>query len=216
MTEADRDVLALIRYIIIQAARDGELDLAGRSDTDLRDSIQLFMRKLNGSGWQAVMQSEHQPTLHRAAERFMQEDEHELAIVMYATAIEHWLNGMIEVGLRRRGEALSPETERGHLENKLTARWNELFFAPFPDDLRERILTLASARNNFVHYKWPMHSETEHDADRADRRALAQTAPRLVAELEDLENWIVFDGARAQLDRVLDEMALSDVGPIDP
>jgi hypothetical protein len=112
MTETDRDVLALIRYIIIQAARDGELQLVGRSDADLRDSIQLFMRKLAESGWQAVMQSKHQPSLHRAAERFMQEDEHELAIVMYATAIEHWLNDMMEVGLRRRGEVLSPESER--------------------------------------------------------------------------------------------------------
>jgi hypothetical protein len=147
MTETDRDVLALIRYIIIQAARDGELQLVGRSDADLRDSIQLFMRKLAESGWQAVMQSEHQRSLHRAAERFMQEDEHEVAIVMYATAIEHWLNGMIEVGLRRRGECLVPNPNGGPLENKLTARWNELFSTPFPDDLRERILTLPSARN---------------------------------------------------------------------
>jgi hypothetical protein len=59
-----------------------------------------------------------------------------------------------------------------------------------------------------------MHSVTEHDAHRTDRRGLAQTAPRLVAELEDLENWIVFDGAREQLDRVLDEMELFDGGPI--
>ncbi|MDQ4053347.1 MAG: hypothetical protein M3237_11705 [Actinomycetota bacterium] len=32
-----------------------------------------------------------------------------------ATALEHWLNGMLEVGLKRRGEQLDQATERGTL-----------------------------------------------------------------------------------------------------
>lgn len=210
MTDADRDVLALIRYIIIQTARDGELELVGRSDDDLRDSIRFLMRKLAASGWRAVMQSEHQPSLTRAAERFVQEDDASLAIVMYSTAVEHWLNGMIEVGLKRRGEVLDPESEKGNLTHKLTTRWNELFSTPVPDDLMASIHTLARARNDFVHYKWPMHSETEHDAHESTSSALAHDAPRLLAALKDLEDSIVFDGARAQLDRVLDDMELFD------
>lgn len=214
MAELDRDVLALIRRIIIQAARDGELELVGRSDDELRRSILLLMRSIAKSGWQAVMQSEHQPSLLRAAARFAQEDEADLAIMMYATAVEHWLNGMIEVGLKRRGEVLSPESERGNLAHKLTARWNDLFATPVPDDLQDSIHALARARNDFVHYKWPMHSETEHDVHQAARSAIARDAPRLLAALKDLEDSIVFHGGRAQLDRVLDDMELFDTGSI--
>lgn len=214
MNGADREVIALLRCIVIQAARDGELQLVNRSDRGLRQGIHDFLRNLAMSGWHGVIQTKHQPALLRAAGRFVEEGETELAIVMFATAVEHWLNGMIEIGLRRRGERLRAESERGHLESKLTTRWNELFSTPFPGDLRASILALARARNDFVHYKWPMHTESEQDIHRSAQIALAHDAPRLMAELEGLENSIVFDGARMQLDRVLDQMELLDIDSI--
>lgn len=210
MSREDRHAIAVVRYIIIQAARDGDLQLTEQSDVELRDSIRLLMRDLAEPGWQAAVQSEHQPKLIQAALRFVEEDEAELAIVMYATALEHWLNGMLEVGLKRRGEQLDQVSEKGTLAHKLTTRWRELFGVDVPDDLQQSIQRLARARNNFVHYKWPTHSEQEHDARRAEARTIAHDAPRIFAALYELENSIVFNGERERLDRVLDEMELFD------
>lgn len=109
------------------------------------------MRDLAESEWQAAVQSEHPAKLIQAALRFVEEDEADLAIVMYATALEHWLNGMLEVGLKRRGEQLDQAAERGTLEHKLTTRWHELLGVDFPDEVQQSILELARARNNFVH-----------------------------------------------------------------
>jgi len=147
----------------------------------------------------------------QAALRFVEEDEANLAIVMYATALEHLLNGMLEVGLKRRGEQLDQATERGTLEHKLATRWDELLGVDFPDELQQWILGLARARNNFVHYTWPTHSEQEHEAHRAETTVIARDAPRIFAALHELEDSIVFDGQRKRLDRVLDEMELFDV-----
>lgn len=211
MTGDDRHMIALIRYMIIQAARDGELQLIDQSDNELRGRIVRLMRDLVESDWQPAAQSEHHPKLIQAALRFVDEDEPDLAIVMYATALEHWLNGMLEVGLRRRGEQLDQAAERGTLEHKLATRWHELLGVDFPDELQQSILELARARNNFVHYKWPACSEQEYDARHAEATVIASEAPRIFAALNELEDSIVFNGERKRLDRVLDELGLFDV-----
>lgn len=59
--------------------------------------------------------------------------------------------------------------------------------------------------------KWPTHSEQEHDAHRAEATAIARDAPRIFDALNELEDSIVFNGERKRLDRVLDEMEMSDV-----
>ncbi|MBM0123434.1 hypothetical protein [Pimelobacter simplex] len=209
--ENDRPVIALVRYMIIQAARDGEIQLVNQPHEKLRQDIIRWMHDLAKSEWQAAIQSEHQPTLIQAAMRFVDEDEVELAIVMYATAVEHWLNGMLEIGLKRRGEQLDQTTERGSLEHKLTTRWPELLGVEFPDKLQHSILALARARNNFVHYKWPTHSEYQHDTHLTRTTVIARDAPQILAALRDLEDSIVFNGERERLDRILDEMELFDV-----
>lgn len=216
VTRDDTAVIAVIRHIVIQAAREGELRLEGQPDEELRGSIVKLLSDLAASEWNALRQSEHQPKLIRAAERFVEEDEAELAIVMYATAIEHWLNGMLEIGLRRRGERLDKASERAPLETKLTTKWQELLGFDFPDELREAVLELAGARNDFVHYKWPMHSEQEHDAHQAEVEAIARDAPRLYAALSSVEDSIVFGGERERLNRILDEMQLFDLLEDDP
>lgn len=205
----DRVGYAMVRHLIIQAARDAEIQLADLTDIELRDEILRLMREVSESEWEAHIQSEHQPRLIQAARRFLDEDDPELAIVMYATAAEHWVNGMLEVGLRRRGEQLDQTTERGSLSHKLDARWPELLGPEFPADLRKFILKLAAARNAFVHYKWPSHSEDEHHAHAAEVAAIARDTPRILAALSELEDSIVFGGAREQLDRVLDNMGLA-------
>jgi hypothetical protein len=166
-----------------------------------------LMRDLAESEWEPVVQSEHQPTMIHAAVQFIDHDEADLAIV--GTRLR-WstVNGMLEVGLKRRGEQLDEATERGTLEYKLTARWRELFGLDFPDALLQSILALARARNSFVHYKWPMHSAQEHDERRAEVTRLGFDAPRIFAALHGLEDSIVFHGERKRLNSLLRAMEL--------
>lgn len=210
MNADDQVIGALVRHLIIQAARDGELPLAEVTDIELRDSILRLMDELAEYSWEARVQSEHRPRLVHAAQRFLDEGDAELAILVYATAVEHWVNGMLEVGLRRREQQLDPATERGSLACKLSTRWPDLLGSTFPLALREPILELADARNEFVHYKWTSRSADEHDQHSANAAAIARNAPRILADLDELEDSIVFDGARAQLDRILDGMGLLD------
>ena len=210
MTSDDPAVIALLRYIVIQAARDGDLDLTSRSDDEVRGSITHLLHDLVAAEWTLSAQVQHDFKLVRAARHFAGEGEPELAIVMYATATEHWLNGMLDVGLKRRGEELNPATERGTLAHKLNTWWRELFNVAFPERLRSEVLRLAKARNDFVHYKWPSRSEYEDASHRSALCTIAQQAPGLLHALNELENQLVFDGERTRLERILDEMALTE------
>lgn len=211
MTSDDRISIALIRCLIIQAARDGELQLVGRSDVDLRKGIDELIRELVNSEWTIAAQLGHESKLVRAAHRFVADGEPDLAVVMFATAVEHLLNGMLEVGLKRRGQELDQSTEKASLAYKLTTRWRDLFGLDFPGNLRLEILQLADTRNNFVHYKWPSLSELEHSTRGEAIGRIAAKAPTLLAALDALENSLVFAGERLRLERVLDEMKLFDV-----
>ena len=130
---------------------------------------------------------------------------------MFATAIEHWINGMLAVGLERRGENLRPEDEKGSIEDKIRRRWPELFGTPFPARLRQDVLRLTDTRNEFVHHKWPSRSEEEQAAQDAVATELAATtAPPLLVALDDLEDEIVFGRQREALDRVLDRLGIGE------
>lgn len=61
-----RHVIAVIRHIVIQAARDD-----GQADDELRGSIMKLLRDLAASDWQAILQPDQQPSLIQATERFV-------------------------------------------------------------------------------------------------------------------------------------------------
>lgn len=163
------------------------------------------MRTLAESDCTFGAQIEHGPTLVRGATRFVNEGESYLAILLYATAVEHWVNGMLETGMRRQGNQLTSASERGTLALKLDIRWLQLLGSPFPSGLRDRILQLAEARNDFVHYKWPSLDDAATD-DTAAR--LCREAPALLCALANVEDDVVFDGQRTRLETILVEMGL--------
>lgn len=203
-------VAALVRCLIAQAARDREFEIAHRSEDQIEAEIRAWMVAESETEVTYRVQIDYQTTLRTAAGRHVAEGRPNLGILMFATAIEHWINGMLAVGLERRGEQLRPEDEKGSIEDKVRRRWPELFGTPSPARLRQAVLRLTDARNEFVHHKWPSRSEAEQGVQDALAAELADTALPLLAALDDLEDKIVFGRQRETLDRVLDRMGIGE------
>jgi hypothetical protein len=199
---------AQLRCLLVQAVRDREVDVAHRSENQIENDLRSWMLAESSVDVTYQVQMDYQATLRAAADRFAAEGRPNLAIIMYATAVEHWINGMLALGLERRGERLQPEAEKGSIKNKLCKRWPGLFGSPFPAAVKEGVLRLADARNEFVHHKWPSRSEDAQVAQDAEMAKLAAEAPGMLSELDDLEDQIVFKGQHETLDRVLDRMSI--------
>ena len=81
-----------------------------------------------------------------------------VALVLYATWLEHWTNMVITVGMLRRG------TEQGDIdaffqsrprfEEKLRRCGPPLALPSLPKDSRDWALKLIRLRNEFIHYTW--------------------------------------------------------------
>jgi hypothetical protein len=202
--------IALVRCLIVQAARDREFEVARRSDDQIEADIRAWIAAESESEMTYRVQIDYQGTLRAEAGRLAAEGKPNLAILLFATAVEHWINGMLAIGLARRGEGFRPEQEKASVRDKIRRRWPELFGTPFPVQLRQTVLRLTDARNDFVHNKWPSRAEAEQVAQDAVAAELATTAPLLLVALDDLDDEIVFGRQCEALDRVLDRMGIGE------
>jgi hypothetical protein len=78
--------------------------------------------------------------------------------MMFATWIEHRLNWLLMDAARRNGLTLRQAAQvvrDANMPQKTGTTWLLLFGSPFDPETDKDIGKVATARNNFVHYKWP-------------------------------------------------------------
>jgi hypothetical protein len=93
------------------------------------------------------------------------------------------------------------------LASKTGHIWQLLFGEKLPGDVVETILTVAEARDAFVHYKsTPYPSEVEERTEKRELRNLTQRAAAAVTQLGAIEDRIAFAGSLNRLSRILDDM----------
>lgn len=162
----------------------GELDPVGKSrDEVLREAARVWLA--NPTDIDAGLRLDHEEVLLSEARRYAESPLHgDLAIMMYATWLEHRLNLLLLIGGTARGvseAAIRDQIKQLSVRNKTGADFTKVFGRDLGNDLAGMIRTIADHRNEFVHYKWPIATM---DSISDTRRPLLVMAERAVAELD--------------------------------
>jgi len=148
----------VVNSVAQSAIAYGEIDVEGLTDEEAREKVISYLMYLKESGKEIVMRIDHKDTLLEQARSFVANERHELALVIYATWWEHWLNGVLEVKLYKK-DITEKEFKQviTSLNNRAKTTWLlKLVDLPEMSDQCLNVMTkLAEKRNSFVHYKYP-------------------------------------------------------------
>jgi hypothetical protein len=205
-------VIEVIRLVIENAVRYGDIRLEGRTDEEIKNDIHeyIHLRLTEPNTFASPVQYEYQSELIDEAQRYEGKGDFNLALMFYATWFEHWLNGMYiarEPMVAVEREEIIRLIRETDLAGKTGHIWHLLFGEKLPGDVVQTILKVAEARNAFVHYSWaPYLSEAEESSERRELQNLARRAAAAVTQLSAIEDKIAFAGSLPRLSRILSEM----------
>jgi hypothetical protein len=148
---------------------------------------------------------EHRDRLLEQAEQNAAGGEHAIALILYATWIEHSINDLISRALERQNvsyESTSTLLRAVNVDNKITALWEVAGIPAMDTKLRKSIKKIADVRNEFVHYKW--HPEAKaHDPQAESSRdryeGVIKVCENVVSAITDLAESYLWDGRRDEL-----------------
>ncbi|MFD8695381.1 hypothetical protein [Kitasatospora purpeofusca] len=146
--------------------------------------------------------SRHDRELLVEGNSFLDRGLNQLAILLYATWIEHWINRIIlmrSVGFGTPPELAAALVRSTRLELKIGKIWSSLELERFDRDLSRAIVRVMESRNGFVHFKWTASPEDEHGERINQGAARAVEAKRTVEALMKLEDEIFFDGRSVEI-----------------
>lgn len=153
---------------------------------------------------------DHRSTLLQSADDRFDSGEPEVAVVLWATWIEHHVNDVLlrtmwslDVGEKSRNETIKTL----NLKFKLTALWEILGLPEIDSETLASISEISSYRNSFVHYKWRPVSSASMDphSDDAKFEDLRARARSVVEKFEALDNELSWKGRKDELLRALKE-----------
>lgn len=186
-----------------EAIRSGEVEIDGKTDEEVVLELNDWLLEFTRSEEPFQMQLDHSSNLLDEAERYHQAGDFDLALVLSATQLEHWLNYMIMWGCARNHGMEQDEAKRvvrqANLHVKTGWLWRLVFGDNMRPDLVARISAIAERRNAFVHYKWDSFDPDADDSSQARLTALATDAVLVIEELAEVENQLVFGGRRAAI-----------------
>lgn len=157
-------VSALIRGMVAS----GEVNVTGLSPKEVtRECLKAFLASLASQPVEFDYSIDHTRSLVSDARRFHRGKKHQMALMLYAVACEHWLNEIISVYFRRKGisEKEAAQVIRSvNFEGKFTWLPPLLDLPRVPAHHAKRLKRLGDLRNEFVHYKWkPLDLDHEED-----------------------------------------------------
>lgn len=93
----------LSKAIIEAAVAHGDINLAGKSDSEIRQEVADFLLDV-AKNRKMLVAIDHTSTIKDIGRQFEKDGKPELASMMYATWVEHLLNGMISMAVHRKGQ----------------------------------------------------------------------------------------------------------------
>ncbi len=180
--------------------REGLLPLDQLSDEQLdakfSDAIWKFLK---AEEFDTALTFDHTPKLLNAAVAAENDHDLELCSLFYMLWIEHRVNMIARVMLRRHGV---PDDEaviiirKLAIREKLTAVWRVLGLQPINPEVIRIATVIEEFRNAFVHFKWP--SFPDLSVEDKTWRAINQVK-RVVHTLWDYEEEYVYYGQRERI-----------------
>jgi hypothetical protein len=158
---------------------------------------------------------DYRKTLWKYAEREADSGHNEIAVTFYGLWIEHTANGCLIRGLERQGygpETIKPLIRTYDIKTKITALWNIAGFPPLSTEGIRIAGKIAQARNSFVHYKYPRHSESAHETARNQLGSILERASDLKTAFDAAMNTFYWDGREDEVTSFIREKFLTEFG----
>ncbi|ENJ2051634.1 hypothetical protein AB0613_004540 [Vibrio parahaemolyticus] len=156
--ENKRLALDIANSVVQAAIAYGDVDISGLSDEEAKVKLVEYLEELVSSEQEIVFKVDHKDTLLLEARELVSQDKANLAVVIYATWWEHWLNGLLEIQLYKK-DISHKEFKQiiTSLNNRAKTTWFlKLINLPEMAESHLKVMTqLADKRNSFVHYKYP-------------------------------------------------------------
>ena len=181
--------------------REGLLDLPNLTDEQLdkafADLVSRFLRE--DEFGTALTFDNHTHKLLTLAKSSENEHELELCCLFYMLWIEHKINLILRVILRRKAicenDGISIVRKLG-IRDKLSWKWQLLGLEPLPEAILADISIIEEFRNGFVHYKWQSFVSFQNE----DRTWQAiNRVDDIIATLRQFEEKHIFYGQRHRL-----------------
>lgn len=178
---------------------DGSIPIANRSVSEIMSDFDAAIAELleesESDGIKIHATLDYRATILERAATEASNGSPQIAITLYATWLEHFFNGIINLSMIRRSyspKSITSLLRELRIPTKATALWEICELPPLRENhikLMERVL---NARNAFVHYKWAPAPEEELDSrDERVREALTEVADlvELLLAIEEAEIW---------------------------
>lgn len=183
--EFERVGRAILVAFLKALVASGAIDPKGKTHEELLKESKHYLKD-----FEFTHTIDHTPTILNSARQYAKKGEKEYACLFYSLWIEHHLNGLITQWARR--NKCSDECAKILVrETNLKAKylWLHLILAgrqPLQSHLAT-IQAIAEARNQFVHYKWPILADDREENEEHLSTALYTKTEATIRHLKRME-----------------------------
>lgn len=180
--------------------REGLIVLPDLTDEQVEEELRKHMVNFcRSENFESALTFDHTEKLLDSAKEQRDQHELELACLFYMLWIEHQINLILRIMMRRRktneGDAVAA-VRRLSIRDKLSWFWKMLDLEPLREEVVADTFIIEEFRNGFVHFKWQSYSGFEHE-ERAWRAV--SRMDDIVESLKAIEERYVFYGQRQRL-----------------
>ncbi len=202
----DKASRRLLQGIYSSLLADGYVDPVGKTDEELH-------RELAKAAVQLVNQpvipriSDHRQTLLRQARAFAKTGEEEMAILLYGTWFEHWINALLSKRTRHVGltETETRLVMRGmQLEAKYRCVPTLLRMPRLSLKHVKHVMDITRVRNEFAHYKFRARNIDDGDKETKQLQVVMGRAEAAVDYFTRYERRNVFKGSKRRVKRLVE------------
>ncbi len=147
---------AFLESLLEGAIAHGKLDVKGKTEQQIKHEFAQLIISTKGKS-RFLFTIDHTENLRQLGKKFEDKGDVWIAVLFYATWVEHVLNEIISVGISRMGgnDDLTKQVIRDvQLNAKLGWLMPLLGYREIAAQHAECLRKLAEYRNQFVHYKW--------------------------------------------------------------
>jgi hypothetical protein len=176
----------LVESVLTSAVALGHVSVKGKSAEQTMEEFRKYLSIKRIRSSRFLFAIDHTDTLRALGREFLKKGNLWIALVMYATWVEHTLNHLIFIGVQRRG--FNDVTVKRIIRDvpfygKLSWLLPVLGFRRLHPKHGEALRALAEKRNEFLHYKWP-YRENHSNAEIKSLLAQADKALQYLAQYE--------------------------------
>lgn len=198
-----QDILA--ESLLRDAIATGQIDPSGKTAEELRTEFARFLVRWRSRGGPLYVSLDHKLDLLVQARLMHKAGQLLIAVLIYATWVEHWLNDLL--AKRARTAGMSDARILAMLrETTIAAKTGWLLALLRLPDLNKQhakqVLKLAELRNGFVHYK---STQFEMDAESPmvrDCRVLLAGFAKTIAYLQRYERIHLYRGRKPRISQL--------------